>query len=347
MPKQREKLWLYDAVEPGQLGPSTVVTLTAEQISQYALIAQNADSRFQQPNAGEKAQGALVAMPTMVLSYAPLMREDIADANGFVALERSSTARRQTPFAKCEIRWSGPVIAGDTITATRRVLEKYERRGSKFVTFRVEATNQQGQEVVQYDYTCIFDYAQGRKSVPQEPGVAQPAPINGGTQNPPSATFLTFDSLSFDSLSIGDQLATLAVSESQEIINRKDSFRLAGTPNPINIHTDEEFARQNIFSGTVSSGPAAMSYLDQMLQRSFSLSAFYQGGQLLMRAIEPFRAGDTVTFQGEVTAKREYPPSVPPNQGGRKGGVVECRVKAINQRGDLVNLSDARLILPD
>ena len=55
-----------------------------------------------------------------------------------------------------------------------------------------------------------------------------------------------------------------------------------------------------------------------------------------MRAIEPFRAGDTVTFQGEVTAKRV--------EGSQQ--VVECRVKGINQRGDLVNLSDAKLILP-
>ena len=109
--------------------------------------------------------------------------------------------------------------------------------------------------------------------------------------------------VSFDAVSEGTQLATMSVSESQEIINRKSNFRLSGAPNPINIHNNEEFARQNIFSGTVASGPAAMSYLDQMLQRSFPLSAFYQGGQLLMRAIEPFRAGDTVTFQGEITAK--------------------------------------------
>ena len=73
-----------------------------------------------------------------------------------------------------------------------------------------------------------------------------------------------------------------------------------------------------------------------MLQRSFPLGAFYDGGSLLMRAIEPFRAGDTVTFQGEITGKRV--------EGERK--VVECRVKGINQRGDLVCLSDATMILP-
>ena len=139
----------------------------------------------------------------------------------------------------------------------------------------------------------------------------------------------------------------MAVSESLEIINSKNAFRLAGRPSASNIHTDEELARQNIFGGTVNSGPATMSYVDQMLQLSFPLRAFYDGGRLLMRAVEPFRASDTVTFQGEVTGKRQTPPSVPPYERGRQGGVVECRVKGINQRGELVSLSDATLVLPE
>lgn len=35
------ELWDYDAVEPGQDGPPTVVTLTAEHIAAYARLAQN------------------------------------------------------------------------------------------------------------------------------------------------------------------------------------------------------------------------------------------------------------------------------------------------------------------
>jgi acyl dehydratase len=54
-----------------------------------------------------------------------------------------------------------------------------------------------------------------------------------------------------------------------------------------------------------------------------------------MRAITPFRGGDTVTFQGEITGKRE--------EGGKK--MLECRVKGINQRGELVCLSDAVMAL--
>ncbi len=133
MLEQQEKLWDYDAVEPGQAGHPTTVTITPENISRYALAAQNGDPRYRQAGASREYDGALVAMPTMALTYAPLLRDDIAEANGLVALEQSKTARRQTPFAKCEVRWFRPVQAGDTITGARRVLEKYERRGSKFV----------------------------------------------------------------------------------------------------------------------------------------------------------------------------------------------------------------------
>jgi acyl dehydratase len=324
MVQEKEKLWLYEAVEPGQQGRPSVVTLTPEDIARYALVSQNHDLRYQ--------ASPVIPMPTMVLTYAPLMREDIADANGFTALERSTTARRQTPFAKCEVWWWAPVKAGDTLTGNRKVFEKYERRGNRFVTFSVDAANQDGVAVARYDYTCIFDYAQGQREVPQELGTAAPT-LEPHT--PPSATPAAKEYPSFESLEAGDLLPPLSLSESQEIINRKNDFRMFGPPSESNIHTDPEFAREGLFGGTVNSGPATLSYVDQTLEQSFPLSAFYNGGRLLMRAIEPFRAGDTVTFQAEITNK-----TIEASQ-----KIVECRVRGVNQRGDLVSLSDARLVL--
>ena len=328
-----ENLWDFDAVVPGQAGPPTMVTITPQQIADYADIAQNPDARYQLGGGSLEYGGALVPMPTMALSYAPLLRAEIAAHNGFTALEQSQTARRQTPFAKCEAQWFRPVVAGDTITATGRVLEKYERRGSKFVTFRIEAANQRNEPVGQYDYTCIFEYAKGQREVPQDAAAtsAMPAAPAALTQ-PPDPT----KPLTFAAIHVGDPLAELAITESQAIINRKSDFRLAGPPSASNIHNDEEFARQNIFGGTVNAGPATMSYVDQMLERSFPLSTFYNGGRLLMRAITPFRAGDTVTFTGEITAQQAAPDH----------GLVECRVKGINQRGELVCLADAALVMP-
>ena len=333
MLEQQERLWGFDAVEPGQAGASTVVDITAENIAEYAKVSLNDESRYRADG------GQSMAMPTMVLSYAPLLRDEIAEANGFVALEQSKTARRQTPFAKCEIRWYRPVRAGDVITGARSVLEKYERRGSKFVTFRVEASNQEGLRVASYDYTCIFEYAKGQREMPKTPAAASPAPASPAPGRPthqaaggPASPRL----LDYSTAAEGLQMATLSITESQEIMNRKNGFRLAGRTNESNIHTDEEFAKQNIFGGTVNSGPATMSYVDQMLQLSFPAEAFYNGGTLLMRAITPFRSGDTVAFQGEITSKRE--------EGGL--GIVQCRVRGVNQRGELVCLADASLVLP-
>lgn len=327
-----ERLWDFDAVEPGQAAQPTVVTITPEQIAEYADIAQNPDARYRLGSGSDEYGGAAVPMPTMAVSYAPLLRAEIAENNGFVALEQSKTARRQTPFAKCEARWFRPALAGDTITGVGRVLEKYERRDSKFVTFRIEAANQRGEPVGRYDYTCIFEYAQGQREVPQDRGTAQPAANSSEASTPvePRPARL----LTFDAAQVGDALAELAITESQEIINRKSDFRLAGKPSESNIHNDEEFARQNIFGGTVNAGPATMSYVDQMLELSFPLKAFYNGGSLLMRAITPFRSGDTVTFGGEITGKREED----------NRGLVECRVKGVNQRGDLVCLADAVMV---
>lgn len=325
-----ERLWDYDAVELGQAAQPTVVTITAEQIAEYADIAQNPDPRYHLGNGSNEYDGAAVPMPSMAVSYAPLLRPEIAENNGFVALEHSRTARRQTPFAKCEARWFRPAFAGDTITGVARVLEKYERRGSKFVTFRIEAENQRGEPVGQYDYTCIFEYAHGQRAAPSDEVTAvlprsEPASLKPAPSRP----------LTYDTVRIGDTLAELAITESQEIINRKSDFRLAGKPSESNIHNDEEFARRNIFGGTVNAGPATMSYVDQMLELSFPLSAFYHGGSLLMRAITPFRSGDTVTFGGEITDKRR-------DQGRC---LVECRVRGLNQRGDLVCLADAVMVL--
>ncbi len=152
-----EKRWEFDAVEVGQKGTPFTVEITNELISLYA-------KRVRNPNPAYRAEDeALLAMPTMVIAAAPLRRYDVAEANGFVCLERVSVAPRQTPFAKCEVRWHIPMRAGDTITSVCSVIDKYERRGSKFVTFRVEARNQHDELVSEYDYTSIFEYAQGQK----------------------------------------------------------------------------------------------------------------------------------------------------------------------------------------
>ena len=324
-----ERLWTYDSVRKGQAGKETQVTIRAEDIAEYAACAQNPDPRYGMPAQGAES-GRMMAMPTMALTYAPLLRDEIAEANGFVAQERSVTARRQTPFAKCEIRWYRPVYAGETLTGTRRVHEKYERRASKFVTFRVSAFDEAGAVVASYDYTCIFEYSAGQRAVPDATGEVAVRPDTNAV--PDASQFVTWDQAN-----AGTALPrTLAVGETTENILRKNAQRLAGRPSESNIHTDEEFARQNIFGGAVNAGPATMSYVDRFLGLNFPPEALYNGGTLLMRAITPFRAGDVVTFSGEITGA-----------GGNLYGQrkAQVRIRGVNQRDELVSLSDATVTL--
>ena len=68
------------------------------------------------------------------------------------SVPRRPAARRLSPSAK--FAGIARVYAGETLTGNRRVSRKYERRGSKFVTFRVSAFDAAGAVVASYDYTC-------------------------------------------------------------------------------------------------------------------------------------------------------------------------------------------------
>ena len=73
---------------------------------------------------------------------------------------------------------------------------------------------------------------------------------------------------------MGHQLTPLNIQASRENINEKIAVRLAGKHDPNALHTDEEFARRSMFGGPVISGWAAMSYVDQMLLKSFTMGYF-------------------------------------------------------------------------
>ena len=349
MPEPEELLWTFEAVQEGQRGVETSVIIAAQDIADFARVSQNPDPVYQSPGAP--------AMPTMLLSYAPLFREQIAANNGFTAFEVSMTARRQTPFTKCECRWYREVRAGDEITSERWVHEKYERRGSRFVVFRVAARNQRGEPVGEYDYTCIFDYAQAQRSderaqrsderaqrseeraqrsAERAQRSDQKAESNdegvyaGLSTQPASALAGAYGPRTLAGVSTGSVLIPLVVTETQDTMNAKDAFRLFGERTVgSNIHTDEEFAKQNIFGTTVNSGPATMAYVDQMLEQNFAPETLANGGRLLMRAITPFRSEDVVTLAGEIDAV--------------SGGAVRCSVRGTNQAGSLVCVAEAEM----
>ncbi len=156
---EQERRWEYSVVEIGQASPEVQVEVTGELIAAYAGAVRNDNPAYSLDEGAVPAH----AMPSTIFRVAPLRRGDIAASSGFVAQEHAKENPFQTPFAKCEVRWFSPMCQGDTITSYGHVVDKYERRGNRFVTIRVEASNQSGVKVCEYDYTCIFEYAQGQK----------------------------------------------------------------------------------------------------------------------------------------------------------------------------------------
>jgi hypothetical protein len=151
-----DKRWEWDVVEIGTRGDELTLDVTADTVSTYATDARNFNPSY------ISADGGDLAMPTGIFRDAQLRRHSVAQAAGFTALEMVEENSRQTPFAKCTARWFAPIKVGDHLTSSAFVLDKYERRGSKFVTFRVEISNQLSEKVAEYDYTCIFEYAKGQ-----------------------------------------------------------------------------------------------------------------------------------------------------------------------------------------
>ena len=108
--------------------------------------------------------------------------------------------------------------------------------------------------------------------------------------------------LTAEHATVGTALPTLRVTESQDTILGYNDIQLAGRLMTSNIHTDEEFARQNIFGGAVNAGPATMSYVEADAHPVVSaVCVLLRRPACSCARIEPFRAGHVVTLRGEVT----------------------------------------------
>ena len=139
----------------------------------------------------------------------------------------------------------------------------------------------------------------------------------------------------FESLTAGEELPPFEIGETQETINSARLVIDEDADIPRNIHTDPEFAKTGLFAGTVNAGVTTMAYIAQMLEQWFPASAFYDGGSLEFKGIEPFRPGDKVTFTGTVKSKRI--------ESGKK--LVDCEIMGVNQHGRVMGVATATLSL--
>ena len=101
------------------------------------------------------------------------------------------------------------------------------------------------------------------------------------------------------------------------------------------LHTDEEYASQGMFAGTVLHGPATVAYVAELLEKALPLDRLMaEGSQLEMRATRPVYAGDTVTFTGQLTGK----------DGAEGGRWISYEVDGTNQKGEVVAKAEGKIV---
>ncbi|MDI6027173.1 MaoC family dehydratase [Corticibacterium sp. UT-5YL-CI-8] len=144
-----DKKWAYEDFEESGVIPLGEKIVTAEEIVEFA-------SEFDaQPMHLDEAAGKASLLGGLGASgwhnCAMYMRM-FCDG---ILLDSTSQGAPGIDF----VNWRRPVLAGDRLTATSKVLSKREsksRPGLGLVTFRSEMTNQKGEIVFELQNTCMF-----------------------------------------------------------------------------------------------------------------------------------------------------------------------------------------------
>ena len=316
------RTWDYDAVEVGQRAQPIVTEVTPDSIVRHA-----STSRSMSPDHFSGAPP--FAMPTQIFSLAPKNRVGVAENNGMTVITAHAT-----PFAKAEGRWFAPIRLGDTVTSVATVLEKYERRGNKFVTLRLEAHNDGGEKLAEIDHTSIFEFRKtdqprpDSRAAPRRPGPdLEPSPLQ--ETSPDDAV----ETVTFETIEVGHAVHPFTIHSPL----KTEVDGVAVPEDEMSAQSSEANHEPGRFPwGRMHGvgGITIMGYLDAMLHRWAPDGSLYGGGRLLFKAIKNFRPGDTNTYLGTVTAKREHD--------GKR--LVDLEITGVNQLGQLTGVAEATLV---
>ena len=123
--------------------------------------------------------------------------------------------------------------------------------------------------------------------------------------------------VTFDSVSVGDQLPILVKWETEETIKGFNALIQAG----------EEPESSTPATAGQASVPALTAYLLELLEKGFPISSILAAGSsLAIESIQPVNPDDVITLTGRVVGKRQ--------EGDRR--VVACRMVVENQDGQTV-----------
>lgn len=272
----------WDVARVGDTAAPFTYLVTAESIAAYCEAVRNQNPLYLDPaTAREGPFGGIVAPPTFAFMCAPLRRNEVMHTRGFAAPEEKG--EYQTPYAKSELKTYRPISAGESVYSFVYLAEKYERRGSRFITWKVKAVNGRQSPTFDYTYTIIWPDGPSAEGGSRPPAAPQPLP----------------------EIAPEDALPTIAKTESQEAIDRYSVLTRVRARIGTNLHQDAEFARRTIFGGTANTGVATVAYCSELLEQAYGPAALLKpGAKIDFKAIRPIRAGDEISLTGRVTARQ-------------------------------------------
>lgn len=144
--------------------------------------------------------------------------------------------------------------------------------------------------------------------------------------------------VSFESVSVGDQLPILVKWETRETIERfiaLASAPLSSLEEPPETPGTEAAAPE--IAAEVATPPAAlMTYVVELLEKAFPLTSILaQGSRLELEPLAAVRPEDTISLSGQVIGKEE--------EEGRR--LVECEIIIENQDGQIVGRAAVKVPL--
>ncbi len=138
----------FERAEPGLTFPPYTFDVREDEVHAYLEVLSEQNPLYWDDTTAAQAgfQGRVVP-PVFMNRFAHFI--PMLHAMGWERPEETFHAGSQFTFL-------APVYIGDTITSTLQVEQRYERRGKKYVTFRIDAVNQRGVQVATKIHTSVW-----------------------------------------------------------------------------------------------------------------------------------------------------------------------------------------------
>ena len=150
--EENRPVYEWSVAEVGDSVAPRVTTVDPDRIALYVKTSGDRNPLFTDEKFARSLGFEGLKVPaSMAIRMAPGRRTRIMKQKGY------RQPIRPTPFARWECQFFAPVKPGDVITSESRLDEKYEKRGRKYLVWKVTGYNQRGEVVVEYRATNSWE----------------------------------------------------------------------------------------------------------------------------------------------------------------------------------------------